>query len=105
MPEGKIKEIQGHKLQMKPSWLHESLKSEEVGFPRWRHKYIRSQTSFHAAVNQKMTTSNLHILARIWWLYSIFFLIFTKLCILLENKEKKFGVRGTLSSVFEKFEF
>ena len=34
MPEGKIKEIQGHKLQMKPSWLHESLKSEEVGFPR-----------------------------------------------------------------------
>ena len=25
-----------------------------------------------------------------------FFLIFTKLCILLENKEKKFGVRGTL---------
>ena len=27
-----------------------------------------------------------------------FFLIFTKLCILLENKEKKFGVRGTLSS-------
>ena len=34
-----------------------------------------------------------------------FFLIFTKLCILLENKEKKFGVRGTLSSVFEKFEF
>ena len=53
MPEGKIKEIQGHKLQMKPSWLHESLKSEEVDFPRWRHKYIRSQTSFHAAVNQE----------------------------------------------------
>ena len=26
-----------------------------------------------------------------------FFLIFTKLCILLENKEKKFGVRGTLN--------
>ena len=29
-----------------------------------------------------------------------FFLIFTKLCILLENKEKKFGVRGTLKSSF-----
>lgn len=26
-----------------------------------------------------------------------FFLIFTKLCILLENKEKKFGLRGTLT--------
>ena len=26
-----------------------------------------------------------------------FFLIFTKLCILFENKKKKFGVRGTLS--------
>ena len=28
-----------------------------------------------------------------------FFLIFTKVCILLENKEKKFGVRGTLTVV------
>ena len=26
-----------------------------------------------------------------------FILIFTKLCILLEKKEKKFGVRGTLN--------
>ena len=35
-------------------------------------------------------------------LLNFFFVIFTKLCILLENKEKKFGVRGTLKESEER---
>ena len=92
---------------MKPSWTPTSfLRWETLGTRLAEHTIASkakkpaspvdvtsalAQISCRAAVNQNITTSNIRSFARIRWIYSILFLIFTKLCILLENKKKKFG--------------
>ena len=53
---------------MNSSWSHMSLKSEAIGFPCWRQKYMRFQTSFQATVNWNITTSNPHRFAGTRWI-------------------------------------
>ena len=81
LPKGQIKEILSQNRHMNSRWLHERLKREAIGFPRWRHKYISFQTWFNAAFDWNFTTSNPRRFARIWWIHLILFLVdlFTKL--------------------------
>lgn len=84
---------------MNSRWLHERLKREAIGFPRWRHKYISFQTWFNAAFDWNFTTSNLRRFARIWWIHLILFLVdlFTKFSLFFKIDRKKLGLGALLA--------
>ena len=78
-------------------WQEITKRSEPVwSRSAWKYPALvhLMQISCHAVVNQNISTSNIRSFARIWWIYSILFLIFIKLCIPFENKFLKKMDRG-----------